>query len=143
MVTYCKKLGAVVLMAIGFASHAMADSGANGVWIMENGKVTVRISPCGPNLCGTIIALAKPLNKQGKPKVDKENPNAALRTRPIIGLTILSNMEPQSDNKWAGTIYNADDGRTYSSYMKLSGDRMKVKGCVAFICKSMNFTRTD
>jgi uncharacterized protein (DUF2147 family) len=142
-VTNFKKLGLAALMAFGFSGHAMADGGATGVWIMENGKVTVRIAPCGPNLCGTVIALKKPLNKQGKPKVDKENPNAALRSRPIIGLTILSNMEPKSDNKWAGTIYNADDGRTYSSYMKLSGDRMKVKGCVAFICKSMNFTRTD
>jgi uncharacterized protein (DUF2147 family) len=143
VVTNFKNLGLAALLALGFSSHAMADGGAAGTWLMENGKVTVRIAPCGGNLCGTIVALAKPLNKQGKPKVDKENPNSALRDRPIIGLTILSDMAPQSGNKWAGTIYNADDGRTYSSYMKLSGDRMKVKGCVAFICKSMNFTRVN
>jgi uncharacterized protein (DUF2147 family) len=138
-----RNIGLAAILAVGFSGHALADMGAAGTWRMENGKVTVRISPCGGNLCGTIIALAKPLNKQGKPKVDKENPNAALRNRPIIGLTILSNMVPESSTKWAGTIYNADDGRTYSSYMKLSGDRMKVKGCVAFICKSMNFTRVN
>ena len=141
--TNFRKLGLMVLLPLAITSLAKADGGASGVWLMENGKVTVRISPCGPNLCGTIVALAKPLNKQGKPKVDKENPNESLRNRPIIGLTILSNMAPQSDNKWAGTIYNADDGRTYSSYMKLVGDHMKVKGCVAFICKSMDFTRIN
>jgi uncharacterized protein (DUF2147 family) len=142
-VKYFKNLGLMAFLAVGISSHAMADGGASGIWVMDNGKVTVRIAPCGPNLCGTIVALAKPLNKQGKPKVDKKNPDPALRNRPIVGLTILSNMEPKSDNKWAGTIYNADDGRTYSSYMKLSGDSMKVKGCVTFICKSMNFTRTN
>jgi uncharacterized protein (DUF2147 family) len=142
-VKYFKNLGLVAFMVVGISSHAMADGGASGVWVMENGKVTVRIAACGANLCGTIVGLAKPLNKQGKPKVDKNNPDPALRNRPVIGLTILSNMEPKSDDKWAGTIYNADDGRTYSSYMKLSGDHMKVKGCVTFICKSMNFTRTN
>lgn len=130
-------------LAISFVSPAFAGGGASGVWIMENGKVTVRIAPCGGNLCGSIIAMKKPLDKQGKPKVDKENPDASLRTRPIIGLTILSNMEPKSDNKWAGTIYNADDGRTYSSYMKLLGDTMKVKGCVGPFCKSMKFKRVN
>lgn len=141
--TLFKKLGLAAVLTASLTGHALADGGATGVWIMENGKVTVRIAPCGPNLCGTIIGLAKPLNKQGLPKVDKENPNASLRGRPVIGLTILSNMAPKSDNKWAGTIYNADDGRTYSSYMKLVGDKMKVKGCVGPFCKSMTFNRTN
>jgi uncharacterized protein (DUF2147 family) len=141
--SHFQKFALAAVLAVGFVSPALADQGATGVWIMENGKVTVRISPCGGNLCGSIVALKKPLDKQGKPKVDKENPNASLRNRPIIGLTILSNMEQKSDNKWAGTIYNADDGRTYSSYMKLSGDRMKVKGCIGPFCKSMNFTRVN
>jgi uncharacterized protein (DUF2147 family) len=142
-VTNYRNLGLAALLVMGVSGHALADTGASGVWIMESGKVTVRIAPCGPNLCGTIVGLAKPLNKLGQPKVDKENPNAALRNRPIIGLTILSNMVPQSDNEWAGTIYNADDGRTYSSYIKLSGDRMKVKGCVTIICKSIAFRRAN
>lgn len=141
--TLFKKLGLAAVLTVSLTGHALADGGATGIWIMENGKVTVRIAPCGPNLCGTIIGLAKPLNKQGLPKVDKENPNASLRGRPVIGLTILSNMAPKSDNKWAGTIYNADDGRTYSSYMKLVGDKMKVKGCVGPFCKSMTFNRTN
>ena len=67
----------------------------------------------------------------------------ALRKRPVIGLTILKDMKPDGKNKWEGTIYNADDGYTYSSVMKLSGDKMKVKGCVAFICKAMYFKRMN
>ena len=38
--------------------------------------------------------MAKPLTKKGKPKLDRKNPNEALRSRPVIGLTILTNMKP-------------------------------------------------
>ncbi|MDO8354509.1 MAG: DUF2147 domain-containing protein, partial [Aestuariivirga sp.] len=105
--------------------------------------VTVRIAPCGPSLCGAIVGLAKPLDKKGRPKVDKKNPNTSLRTRPLMGLTILANMKSAGENTWRGTIYNADDGKTYSSYMKLSGSNMKVKGCFGPFCKTMLFVRLN
>jgi uncharacterized protein (DUF2147 family) len=138
-----RKYSLAAVFACVLSSGAVAGSGADGIWMLESGKVTVRIAPCGPNLCGSIVALAKPLNKAGKPKLDKDNPNKALRNRPLIGLTILSNMKPSGENKWQGKIYNADDGRTYSSYMKLSGDNMKVKGCVGPFCKTMVFKRVS
>ena len=63
----------------------------------------------------------------------------------MIGLQILSGMRPAGENKWQGTIYNADDGKTYSSYMKLkSGSTMQVKGCIiGFLCKTMTFLRLN
>lgn len=134
-------LSIVLMSASGIPASAGPD--ATGTWRMENGKVTVRIVQCGSRLCGNIVALAKPLDKKGRPKRDKENSNASLRGRPIIGLRILSGMESMGEGKWEGSIYNADDGNTYSSVMKLKGNEMRVKGCVAFICKSMDFRRVD
>lgn len=140
-----KKILATALLVVGLpvtASAALADSHATGVWRMANGKVTVRLAPCGGNLCGTVIGLKKPLDKQGKPKLDKENPNAALRQRPVIGLMILSNLKPAGEGRWNGTIYNPDDGNTYKSKLRLqSADTMKVEGCVSVFCKSMKFIR--
>ena len=138
-----KKLGIAGLFSVVLSGLALADEGANGIWKLNSGKVTVRIMPCGPSLCGAIVGLAKPLDKKGRPKVDKKNPNESLRNRPLIGLTILANMKPAGENKWQGTIYNADDGRTYSSYMDLSGHSMKVKGCVGPFCKTMIFVRRN
>jgi uncharacterized protein (DUF2147 family) len=80
---------------------------------MSDGKVTVKVATCGEQLCGKIVALKKPLDKHGRPKVDKENPNPALRKRPVIGLSLLEDMKPSGDGKWEGAIYNPDDGRTY------------------------------
>lgn len=138
-----RKLGIAGLFSVVLSGLALADEAASGIWMLNSGKVTVRIAPCGASLCGAIVGLAKPLNKQGQPKVDKENPTESLRNRPLMGLTILANMKPTGENKWRGTIYNADDGRTYSSYMNLSGNNMKVKGCVGPFCKSMLFVRQN
>jgi uncharacterized protein (DUF2147 family) len=129
------------MAVLGLAAPALAGD-ATGVWRMANGKVTVRVSDCGGKLCGTIIGLKKPLDKNGNPKLDKENPNKALRRRPVIGITILSNMTRNGDDRWDGAIYNPDDGNTYSSTMRLQGaDMMKVDGCLAVFCKSMKFIR--
>jgi uncharacterized protein (DUF2147 family) len=137
------KLGIAGLFSMVLSGLALADEGASGVWKLNSGKVTVRIAPCGPSLCGAIVGLAKPLDKKGRPKVDKRNPNESLRDRPLMGLTVLANMRPAGENRWQGTIYNADDGRTYSSYMNVSGNSMNVKGCVGPFCKSMIFIRQN
>ena len=138
-----KKLGIAGIFSVVLSGLAWADEGPNGIWKLNSGKVTVRIAPCGPSLCGAIVGLAKPLDKKGRPKVDKENPNESLRKRPLMGLTVLANMKPAGENRWRGTIYNADDGRTYSSYMNISGNDMKVKGCVGPFCKTMVFVRQN
>ncbi len=123
---------------------ARADSeNGTGIWVMENGKITVRLVPCGGNLCGKIVGMKKPLDKKGRPKRDKHNPNPALRDRPVIGLTIMANMKADGDGTWSGKIYNPDDGNTYTSHMTLDGGQMKVKGCVAFLCEKITFKRAD
>jgi uncharacterized protein (DUF2147 family) len=138
-----RKLGIAGLFYVVLSGLAVAEDGARGVWRLDSGKVTVRIASCGDSLCGAIVGLAKPLTKGGHPKVDDENPNPSLRNRPLMGLTVLANMRPTGGNKWKGTIYNADDGRTYSSYIDVSGKRMKVKGCIGPFCKTMIFVRLN
>jgi uncharacterized protein (DUF2147 family) len=136
-----RNMAAILGLAI-FVGPALADVPAVGTWAMDNGKVTVSVSPCGGNLCGKVVALKKPRDDKGRPRLDKENPEASLRSRPVIGLTILSNMKPSGDNKWQGTIYNPDDGYTYRAKMKLQNEStMKVEGCVAVFCRSMKFVK--
>lgn len=135
---------AVAAGIMGFAGAASAEDPATGIWKLDNGKVTVKVTPCGGNLCGTVVALKKPRDDKGRPRLDKENPNEALRKRPVIGLTILSNMKPEGDNRWNGIIYNPDDGNTYRSRMNLQNDRtMRVEGCIAIFCKAMKFIKVD
>lgn len=139
---------AAVAVALGLglaAGPVLAADSAAGTWRLSSGKVTVRVAPCGAHLCGKVVALKKPRDDKGRLRRDKENPNPALRSRPVIGLTILSNMRSTGEGHWSGTIYNPDDGNTYSSHMQLMGaGSMKVDGCVAGVfCKSMTFVRID
>jgi len=121
----------------------LADVACPDGWVMENGKVTVQVSSCGDALCGRIVALKKPLDKHGNPKLDKDNPDPALRNRPVIGLTLFTSMKQTGNNQWEGRIYVPDDGNTYDAMVYVSGGIMKVKGCVVVLCKSKKFVRIE
>jgi uncharacterized protein (DUF2147 family) len=138
-------VAAAALGLLAVPGPAWAGPEATGTWRMANGKVTVRVSRCGPNLCGTVVGLRKPRDRKGKPRLDKENPNPTLRSRPVMGLTIMRNMRANGAGRWSGTIYNPDDGKTYSAYMTLDNAKtMQVEGCVAGIfCRNMKFIKLD
>ena len=134
----------VVAVIVCLTTPFASAEDVTGTWIMKDGKVTVRLDPCDGNLCGIIVAMKKPLDKHGNPKRDKHNPNPALRSRPLIGLTIITGMRPDGEQSWAGEIYNPDDGHTYNSYMTLADGQMKVKGCVlGVLCEKITFKRVD
>ena len=131
------------LLAIVTASAAQAGD-PKGTWLTESKKAHVEIFDCNGKLCGKVVWLKEPLDDKGQPKLDKENEDEKLRKRPIMGHHMISNMEPDGDNEWdGGTIYNAEDGKTYSSEMTLLADNktLNVAGCVLFFCKSQVWTR--
>ena len=128
-----------------FATAAWSQSlSPVGVWTNQDGKAKFEIYPCGDKLCGKIISLKEP-NKDGKPKVDENNPEKKLQNRPLQGLVFLKGFEYDGDNKWdEGTIYDPESGKTYSCYMKmLDKEQLEVKGYIGFslIGKSQNWTR--
>ena len=138
-----KAISLAALALLTTTSIALADD-PSGVWRIDGGKVTVKVEQCGEELCANIIGLKEPTYKDGTPKIDRHNQNPALRKRPLMGLNVLSNMKPNGENSWKGSIYNADDGRTYSATMVLSGTVIKLKGCVAGIfCKTNTFNKVN
>jgi uncharacterized protein (DUF2147 family) len=129
-------------LAALWVTHATAAvESPLGKWKLSSGKVTVQIDTCGPKLCGKIVGLAKPLDRKGKPKVDKNNPDSSMRNRPLIGVTVFNDMQSTGTNSWKGKIYNADDGSIYRATAQLEGDRFTVKACWGPICKKIRFNR--
>ena len=135
-------VAALILTALT-AGSAAADP--YGTWATEDGKAQVRIADCGGALCGTIVALAEPNDpKTGKPQLDVANADPSKRNRPIIGVQIIVAMKPDGANKWAGNLYNAEDGKTYSgSFTLLSATSAKLEGCVmgGLICRGQTWKR--
>jgi uncharacterized protein (DUF2147 family) len=79
----------------------------------------------------------------GKPQIDDKNPNPSLARRPMIGLPLFIGMRAAGPNKWSGQIYNADDGRRYTSNISMSGvDALRVEGCVGLLCGGETWSRS-
>lgn len=136
------------LIAIALAQFAAPAAKAQskeptGIWLTQAGDARVRVSRCGGALCGTIVGLRDKIDPNtGKPAVDDKNKNPALANRPMIGLSLFSDMRPSGAGKWSGHIYNADDGSTYSSSISVAGpDSLKVEGCVGTMCGGENWSR--
>jgi uncharacterized protein (DUF2147 family) len=143
------KIRSVAMLATVLACGSLASAFAAepiGNWNTEDGKAVIRIANCGGALCGTIFSLKEPNDPDtGRPKTDKNNADASLRTRPMIGVQIVLGMKPTgAANKWSGQVYNAEDGKIYSGNLTLQdANTIKLEGCIlgGLICKASTWTR--
>ncbi len=98
----------------------------------------------GRGICVKIVWLQNPRDSQGRVLQDVRNVNPALRKRTIEGLHIIRGMKQVSANQWKGTVYNPEDGKTYSATVTLASSRKIVlKGCVSFFCREQVWLKTS
>jgi uncharacterized protein (DUF2147 family) len=111
-----------------------------GLWITVGGDSHIEIYKKGKLYFGRIAALKKPNYKPGEvddiasqPRVDRNNPDASLRNRPLIGLELMTNFFFE-DGIWCnGRIYNPRNGKTYRSNLRLTKTgELKVRGYIGF-----------
>ena len=121
------------------AAPAMAAVPVSGRWYTEEKDSIVHIGQCGPVICGKVAKVLKAPPGGGQ-AVDSNNPDPALRKRPIQGIVILSDFK-DAGGEWEGKIYDPRAGKTYRSTMAKQPDgTLKVKGCVGPFCKAVTFT---
>jgi uncharacterized protein (DUF2147 family) len=139
-------LAAVALFVLAGFQSARAEEPV-GNWLTEGGKSRIKIADCGGALCGTIAWLKEPNDPDtGKPKTDKNNSDASKRSRPLIGVQIVLGMKPAGEGKWAGQVYNAEDGKTYSGNLTFTGSNsLQLQGCAlgGLVCKGQTWTKTN
>jgi hypothetical protein len=84
---------AIIATLFGATSAPAQSTEPVGVWLTEKGDARVKISKCGNGICGVIVGLKEPIDRAtGQPQVDDKNPNPALRTRPVIGISLFLGM---------------------------------------------------
>lgn len=133
----------LIVTLLFLTGAARAD--VTGVWSTVEDKSHVKIEPCGDKMCGTIVWLKEPLTEAKTDKTDMKNEDPKLQGRKILGLPLLNGFVKEGDNEWDdGTIYNPEDGKTYSSSLSLvNPNTLEVKGCVLFFCKTQTWTRVQ
>ncbi|MBL7811788.1 MAG: DUF2147 domain-containing protein [Bacteroidetes bacterium] len=117
-------------------SPAGDDEKISGTWLNQEGTSHIQIFKAANGsfsgkFYGKIIWLKEP-NENGKPKLDKNNPDSKKRSTPLMGLLVLRDFTYDKDDKeWSGgTIYDPKNGKTYSCFMKLEGTKLNVRGYV-------------
>ena len=122
----------IVLTAVSISAKAQTDK-IEGLWYndIKSAKVLITKASNG-KFYGKVVWLKEPL-KNGKPKVDELNSDEKLRTRPRLGLPVLADFVKDGDdnNKYTdGTIYDPNNGKTYSCKMTYKGNTLDIRGYI-------------
>jgi uncharacterized protein (DUF2147 family) len=128
------------------AAPALAADTVEGVWLVQDQSAKVRIAPCpgrAEQLCGDIVWLRAPLDEAGQPKRDVHNPDAKLKARPLMGLTMIRDFRAAGPGHWdGGKIYDPRSGKIYNSKMQLKpAGELRVDGCIAMFCQGQTWRR--
>ena len=122
--------------ALSTASALAADP--TGDWLVADAVAHIRVAECNGSIWGAVAWEKEPGG------VDGHNPDVSKRSRPTLGVAVLINMKKKPGvDQWEGEVYNANDGKTYSSTIKPVGsDKLEIQGCVlGFLCGGETWTR--
>ncbi len=128
-----------ILLAFTFQNNSI-----KGLWLTQNKQCKILIYKQGSVYQGEIYWLERPFNKAGKPVVDKQNPEPALREKPLMHQIILHDFV-KAGNRFKGTVYNAEDGRSYQAECWLSDDTQTLyfRGYLLFFYKTEKWIRVE
>jgi uncharacterized protein (DUF2147 family) len=127
-------------------TFAKAQDITKGTWYNDKKTAKIQFYDQNGKIFGKIVWLKEP-NENGKPKLDKNNPDDKLKSKPIMGLVFLKNFEKDGDKAWEdGSIYDPESGKTYSCKMTLkNATTMDVRGYIgiSLIGRSSQFIKAD
>jgi uncharacterized protein (DUF2147 family) len=139
-------LSALGISLLGAPTAHAADP--IGVWLTEDREATIRIARCGraDAICGSIATLRESRDPAtGRPKTDEHNRDVRLRQRPLVGVQVVVQMQPNDRaGVWSGHVYNPDDGGFYPATLTLLSARaLRLEGCMlkGALCRGQTWVR--
>ncbi len=137
-----KRLFTALLLTLLSAGTVLANPDALlGVWKTGEGTGMVQITKRGDKYYGRVVWLKVPTNPDGSARVDANNPDEKLRSRPLKGLENLRDFKFVGNNRWEeGRIYDPKNGNDYACEIKLIDENtLEVRGYIGVAM----FGRTD
>jgi uncharacterized protein (DUF2147 family) len=111
-----------LFIAVALTGSAQNKDAILGKWVNSTGEAHLEITKRSDKYFGKLVWLKDPKDEKGNIKTDFKNPNASLRSKPIVGLEILKDFVYE-DGKWTdGNIYDPKSGKIYSCNMNLKGN---------------------
>ncbi len=124
-------INVVALFILAWPVASTADvSDVKGTWLSGDGDGLIAVRVEGSRLSAKILGSRS--NQKDRPTTDVHNPDPMLRNRPLIGLELFEGFRYEGDGEWSGgTIYDPNNGKTYSCKLKLIGpDTLNVRGFI-------------
>ena len=120
-----------LMVLMGGLLHAQDRDAIVGNWQNPSGEGRIQIFKKGEAYYGKLYWLKEP-NENGKPKVDKKNPDKSKKSRPLKDLVILTDFNYAGQGEWSdGQIYDPKSGKTYSCKMTLKdANKLDIRGYV-------------
>lgn len=133
-----------LLFLLPYAVFSQSSEDADrltGVWEPSHGKARIKIDKIADKYFGKIVWLREPEDPNTKkPKVDKNNPDESLRQVPLKGYRILKDFIFKNGEWTDGTIYDPENGSTYSCIIKMKDNNtLDIRGYIGI----KTFGRTD
>lgn len=126
-------LFAAPLTQVVMPPTVMAQSAApkvTGVWMAESGQMKIEMVETGRGLTGRLLWGQRAVEADGKTfKRDVNNPDPALRSRSLEGITILQNLTWDAGAKrWeGGRLYDGTSGRTVSARLTPVNGKLEMR----------------
>lgn len=127
-----KKFAVLLLFVLcSISGIAQKKDDIVGKWLNATGEGQIEIYKRADKYSGKLVWIKEPNDERGKPKLDVKNPNANLRSKPILGLEILKDFVFE-ENKWTdGTIYDPKTGKTYSCNLTIkTNGQLNIRGYI-------------
>ena len=136
----------LLLAVIVISMTAASAQNVLGKWKLEDGSAIVEVYKDGEAYNGKIVWLKDPVESDGTPAVDKNNPDPELQTRQLIGLNMLHGLKKDGDEFSGGRIYDPGNGKTYYCSFEVEGNTLHVRGSLdkrGFLGRTMDWFRVE
>ncbi len=123
-----RKIGALILW---LTTTPVSAEQLLGLWITEQRRgafAHVLMEPCEDKICGTVI---------------KSFENGTEVESASLGKVIVYDMTAGGKHTYAGRVWNPNNDKTYLAKLRVDGDTLALRGCVAggLFCAKRTWTR--
>ena len=107
---------AATLFAIGCVPlAALGETAVSDEWVTADGEALLSLDAYESTLTVELLAIADALliSDETPRHLDRNNPDSALRDRPLAGLVLGTLSSEANDGSWRGRLYDPSRGKAY------------------------------
>lgn len=140
----------VIALAAGLALPAFAQSMSPvGAWNTiddetKKPKSLVRITEKDGVISGTVEKIVDPAKQDSK--CDECASDDPRKGKPVIGMTILTDLKKESDTVWSGgKILDPNNGKVYNAKVTVidGGKKLEMRGSILFFGRTQTWIRAE